>query len=239
MSRATQKKPMETGPEKPALAGARTDAAPAGPRPEPAATGLRERNKQARHDAIVDAAMRLFQRNGYEQTTMEEIAAEAAISAPTLYRYFPRKPELLIALFWLGRARMSPKLEAFHRSSVGMGAVEAVSGLLFLNNSGVESLGERKLWREAMAAQLRMHDLPDDEFRRIKQYFEEHIERMLLRLRADGKINKDAPIKPMLDVLYAIAAENYYRILANEFPSADDERHAMDAQVAMVMRGWV
>lgn len=239
MSRATQKKPMESTPAKAASTGALPDSAGKPPRSEPAMAGLRERNKQARHDAIVDAAMQLFQRKGYEQTTMEEIAAEADISAPTLYRYFPRKPELLIALFWLGRARMSPKLEAFHRASVGMGAVEAVSGLLFLNNSGVETMGERKLWREAMAAQLRMHDLPDDEFRRIKQYFEEHIERMLLRLRADGKINPDAPIKPMLDVLYAIAAENYYRILANEFPSADDERSAMDAQVGMVMQGWV
>lgn len=231
MSRATQKKPMESGPESHAAEAA------TGGRAEPA--GLRERKRLARHDTIVDAAMRLFQRKGYEQTTMEEIASEAEISAPTLYRYFPRKPELLIALFWAGRARMSPKLEAFHRASVGMDAVDSVSGLLFLNNSGVETMGERKLWREAMAAQLRMHDLPDDEFRRIKQYFEEHIERMLLRLRADGKIKQDAPIKPMLDVLYAIAAENYYRILANEFPSADDERRAMDAQVGMVMKGWV
>ena len=200
---------------------------------------LRERKRLARHETIVEAAMTLFQRKGYEQTTMEEIAAEADVSAPTLYRYFPKKTELLIALFWRGREEMEDALEDFHRQSVGMGAIEAVAGLLYLNNSGVETPGQRKLWREALAALLRMHDTPDDEFRIIKQYFEQHIERMLLRLRDDGKIRKDAPLPAMMSVLYAVASENYHRILANEFRSPADERRAMEAQVGMVMKGWV
>ena len=225
MSRATRRKPLES--------------APNDPPPEPAPTGLRERNRLARRDAIVEAAMTLFQHKGYEETTMEEIAAEAAISAPTLYRYFPKKTELLIALFWRGREEMSGALEEFHRKSVGMGAVEAVAGLLYLNNSGVATQGKRKLWREALAALLRMHDTPDDEFRIIKQYFEEHIERMLKRLRDDGQIRKDAPLPAMMSVLYGIASENYQRILANEFRSAADEKRAMEEQVGLVMRGWV
>ena len=183
--------------------------------------------------------MTLFQEKGYEQTTMEEIAAEADVSAPTLYRYFPKKTELLIALFWRGREEMADALEAFHRKSEGMGAVEAIAGLLYLNNSGVETPGKRKLWREALAALLRMHDTPDDEFRKIKQYFEQHIERMLLRLRDDGQIRKDAPLSAMMYVLYAMASENNHRILANEFTSQADEKRAMEAQVGLVMQGWV
>ncbi len=202
-------------------------------------TGLRERKRQARHDTIVEAAMTLFQRKGYEQTTMEEIAAEAGVSAPTLYRYFPKKTELLTALFWKARERMDEALEAFHRKSDGMGAIEAVAGLLYLNNSGVETPGARKLWREALAALLRMHDTPDDEFRLIKQYFEKHIERMLRRLRDDGLIRKDTPLAAMTNVLYGVAAENYHRKLANEFRDLAAERQAMDAQVRTLMQGWV
>ena len=202
-------------------------------------TGMRERKRQERRDAIIDAAMELFQSHGYEQTTMEDIAACADISAPTLYRYFPRKTELLIALFWKERERLAGALEAFHQRSSSWDAVSAVTGLLYLNNSGIRSRSERKLWREAVAALMRMHDEANDEFRAIKRYFEGHIERMLQRLHRDGLIAKQTPLPAMVDVLYAIAAENYYRMIANEFGSAEDEKSAMGDQVGLVLKGWL
>jgi AcrR family transcriptional regulator len=200
---------------------------------------MRERKRQERHDTIVDAAMALFQRHGYEQTTMEEIAAEADVSAPTLYRYFPKKSQLLVALFWKERERLADALDAFHKTSADWDAPRAVAGLLVLNNSGIRSRGARKLWREAIAALMRMHDEPNDEFRAIKQYFERHIERMLRHLQRESRIAKDAPIPALIGVLYAIAAENYYRMIANEFRNADEERQALEAQVRLVLKGWV
>jgi AcrR family transcriptional regulator len=202
-------------------------------------TGLRKRKRQERNDIIIDAAMDLFQAHGYEQTTMEEIAARADISPPTLYRYFPRKTELLIALFWKERERMDTVLEEFHRKSASWDAVSAMAGLLYLNNSGVHTKAQRKLWREVMAALLRIHDEATDEFRSIKEHFEKHVERMLRRLRDDGLIAKDAPLPAMMYVLYAVAAENYYRVIANEFKSVEDEKRAMEEQVALVLKGWL
>ena len=202
-------------------------------------TGMRERKRQERHDAIIDAAMLLFQRTGYEQATMEDIAAQADISPPTLYRYFPRKVDLLIALFWKERERLAASLEDFHRKSASMEAVEAVAGLLYLNNTGIRTKAERKVWREAVAALMRMHDTASDDFRAIKLYFEKHIERILQRLRRDGLISKDIPLPAMVKVLYAVAAENYYRMLANEFRNAEDERIAIEDQVDLVLKGWV
>jgi AcrR family transcriptional regulator len=202
-------------------------------------TGLRERKRQERNDLIIDAAMDLFQAHGYEQTTMEEIAARADISPPTLYRYFPRKTELLIALFWKERERMDTALEEFHRKSVSWDAVSAMAGLLYLNNSGVHTMAQRKLWREVMAALLRIHDEATDEFRSIKEHFEKHVERMLRRLQNDGLVAKEAPLATMMYVLYAVAAENYYRVIANEFRSAEEEKRAMEEQVALVFKGWL
>jgi AcrR family transcriptional regulator len=200
---------------------------------------MRQRKRQERHDALIDAATELFRTKGYEQTTMEEIAARADVSPPTLYRYFPRKTELLIAFFWKERERLAKALDDFHKKSAGMDAVESVAGLLYLNNSGVRSKAARKLWREAMAALLRTHDTADDEFRAVKQYFEKHIERMLQRLSRDQLIAKDASLPALVNVLYAIAAENYHRMLANEFSSADAERTAMKEQVSAVLKGWL
>jgi len=202
-------------------------------------SGMRQRKRQERHDALIDAAIELFQIQGYEQTTMEEIAARTDVSAPTLYRYFPRKTELLIALFWKERERLSAALDDFHRKSATWDAVSSVAGLLVLNNSGIRSKSARKLWREAIAALMRMHDEANDEFRAIKQYFERHIERMLKRLHRDGKIAKDTPLQVLVGVLYAIAAENYYRMIANEFRTADDEKRAIEDQVRLVLKAWI
>ena len=53
----------------------------------------------ARTKDILDAAMRTFARKGVESTTMQEIAAEADLSAGAIYRYFPSKDHLLRGVF--------------------------------------------------------------------------------------------------------------------------------------------
>lgn len=54
----------------------------------------REREKARRNTAILDAAQRIFQRRGYRQATMEEIAREAGYSVGTLYNLFRDKDDL-------------------------------------------------------------------------------------------------------------------------------------------------
>jgi len=45
--------------------------------------------------AIQDHALRLFVAKGYDETTVEEIAAAAGVSHMTFFRYFPRKEEVV------------------------------------------------------------------------------------------------------------------------------------------------
>jgi len=59
-------------------------------------TGLRERKKQKTREAIQRAALRLFSRNGYDETTVEDIAAAAEISASTFFNYFPTKEDVVL-----------------------------------------------------------------------------------------------------------------------------------------------
>ena len=72
---------------------------PARPRqpgaPAVPAIGLRERKKLKTKEAIQRAAMRLIEKQGYEETTIEEIAAAAEISPSTFFNYFPTKEDVV------------------------------------------------------------------------------------------------------------------------------------------------
>jgi AcrR family transcriptional regulator len=56
-----------------------------------AGLGLRERSKVQRRSAIQRAAMQLFAQQGYDQTTITEIAEAAGVSRRTISAYFPTK----------------------------------------------------------------------------------------------------------------------------------------------------
>ncbi|MEU7133583.1 TetR/AcrR family transcriptional regulator [Streptomyces sp. NPDC046261] len=56
--------------------------------------GLRESKKQETRQLISDHATRLFIENGFESTTIAEIAAAARVAKKTVTNYFPRKEDL-------------------------------------------------------------------------------------------------------------------------------------------------
>jgi len=62
----------------------------------PVARGLRERKKLKTKESIQREAMRLFQEKGYEETTIEQIAAAAEISPSTFFNYFPTKEDVVL-----------------------------------------------------------------------------------------------------------------------------------------------
>lgn len=95
---------------------------------------LRQRKRVATEQAIVDAAMTLFARDGYAGTTVDDIASAAGVGRRTLFRYFPTKEDILLDPRRLDRQGM---LSALRERRAGEDDVTRVLRVLATMRAGV------------------------------------------------------------------------------------------------------
>ena len=86
---------------------------------------LRERKKARTRASLREHALRLFREQGYQGTTVEQIAAAAEVSPSTFFRYFPTKEDVVI------QDDMDARLfAAFSRQPAGLAPVAAIRAAL-------------------------------------------------------------------------------------------------------------
>lgn len=92
---------------------------------DPQPVGLRERKKQRTRESLCGAALRLFMRQGYGRTTVDEIAAEVEVSQRTFFRYFANKEEVALAVLAEAEEKF---LEQLRARPAGENPLEAMRG---------------------------------------------------------------------------------------------------------------
>lgn len=83
---------------------------------------VRERQKRDRRQRIREAALRLFEEQGFQETTVMAIAKAARVSRGTVFNYYPYKEAILLEHF-------GERLQGLHERQEGPGAGDPVEGL--------------------------------------------------------------------------------------------------------------
>ncbi|WP_280261352.1 TetR/AcrR family transcriptional regulator [Nocardia wallacei] len=117
------------------------------------AGGTKRLPRAVREQQMLDAAVEVFSRKGYHDTSMDAIAAEAKISKPMLYLYYGSKDELFRASIQREAARFiesvavagNPKLTPHEQLRAGLEA--------FLSYVDNNRLSWQVLYRQALGQQ--------------------------------------------------------------------------------------
>jgi AcrR family transcriptional regulator len=128
----------------------------------------RERRKREVHDRIVEAAVPLFERQGFSATTALEIANAADVAEKTFYNHFPTKQHLIEELARQSLKRLMNKLAEARTA----GATPRERLLHFFGSAADEATGSsRPLARELILEWIRVSQVDGADDRRLHDAF--------------------------------------------------------------------
>ena len=147
---------------------------------------------------IIDAAVRVFARNGYYNSRVSDIAREAGIAAGTIYLYFKTKDEILVTLF---REKMAEWVALVRKAIAGerdpVAKIRKIVALHF------KMLEEHPELAEVVQVELRQGQkfFRGASAHEISAYFDV-IQGVLEEGVAAGRIRHDLPVKIATKMLF-------------------------------------
>ena len=153
-----------------------------------------------RRQRILDAAEACFVRNGFHRSTMNDVAAEAGMSAGNLYRYFASKEAIVTGLTERDRATLNADFRAVAHSPDVFGAIEAIGRKHLVEEPREKAVLVVEIWAEACRNPhiATLCGSIDNEIRR-------HLSQMLEGARQGGSIAADSDVEGAMQMLFTLA----------------------------------
>jgi TetR/AcrR family fatty acid metabolism transcriptional regulator len=143
--------------------------------------------KNNKYNQILEAAVRVFARQGFYQSTIAQIAKEAGVADGTIYLYFKNKDDILVQFF---SYRTKQVFESF-REEVDRAETSADK----LRNLVRRHLAEFQRDRDgAVVYQVETHQssrLAEDQIREMSQMYRDLISEIVEQGQQEGTIRKD------------------------------------------------
>lgn len=198
--------------------------------------GLRARQRAARRERIMFIAGELFMCQGYEETSLEEIAEKADLSSQTIYNYFESKRELLYLLHQRDEEQVADMMEARLPSLLALDdVVEPIIQLLYLPITSGYDYAKKRVWREIIS--LLMRSSPEYRLRYLGtlQRRRDMISAVLTRHQERGSIKNAVNCNLVADILQSIARNEFRAFILDDDKQIDTLRTEIADKAIMVI----
>ncbi|MBS3817927.1 TetR/AcrR family transcriptional regulator [bacterium] len=199
--------------------------------------GLREKKKKEREERIFTAAIQLFNRKGFSQTTMKDIAQMSRLGVGTLYNYFPSKNDLLLEI-------MEKKLDQMENESQNF-----IEKLLQSKDNGVSILKKfidyylnyffmlnKDIWNEAFMAFFSSSSYIQRGMRMDMRIISD-LQNLLDKLQKKGLIASDVDTESASFIIYSTLAFQFMGFIL--FPDMKKEQFYQNlySQLDLIYKG--
>lgn len=197
---------------------------------------LRDRQRLRRHRTILFSAAKLFETKGFTETTMEEIAAMAEVSPPTIYNYFHSKSDILLGLLEVDKEMMEEALESIINGPSG-GGLDLICELVRADLLGGYDITQKRVWRMISAAAFDASGESSSDYLEAQSVFMGKLKRLIARLQKEGKVRIDADPLDIARVINSITRESFRVYINSEGMSADQMIEMAHSQLRLLWRG--
>lgn len=199
--------------------------------------GLREKQKAQRRALIEKAAADLFVEKGFADTTIEEIAERALVSAPTVYNYYGTKGDLLLALVARGEEGIEEAQDDFSKQTAGHTPSELVAKVIHSNVNDTLSALSRELWGHVVAFVATASDpaVAPRYLETIASGLGTAIESVLRKYQEDGKLRAGTDMHELAFLLTRMERIHFLNFVYLKHMTVEDLHKAIAADVAMIV----
>ncbi len=164
---------------------------------------LKERQRQLREDAILDAAEDLLLNRGLGAMTLEDLSVEVGISKPTLYQHFRSKDEVIAGIMTRGLRAAKRQLQEF---SAVLPPAKALKALIEIF---VEKRAENNCGPVTDLC-IALSQLAQGPIREAEREFNDEIEVLVTAGQRDGTIRAGVPALFISQTMISISKDTTY-----------------------------
>ncbi|MBK8295432.1 MAG: TetR family transcriptional regulator [Solirubrobacterales bacterium] len=194
--------------------------------------GLRERKKRQTRMRISRVALELFDKNGYQKTTLPQIAKAADVSPRTVSTYFPSKEEMVFEGWGERRQALDDALEGRPGDETTMDALRTWL------------LSDREVWetREGEMSRLRRVVDSHPDLRAYERSRFHEFEKQLAAGIAQDIGQDPGDLEPRmaassLVAIFDVLNDERFQASESEPPSLTHQLHLLDQALAFVTAG--
>ena len=200
---------------------------------------LRQRQTQLGRDAIIESATALFLENGYQKTTIQNIADASGVGPATVFRHFSSKLGVFVAIAHRDIDAVFSAMDEVVQDppeDVAEAMVELLLAALSFTQKPVSQIpAHQRFWL--------LFPTGDQELDRFVEWADEKARRLILallaRFQAADQVPKNMDLPCMAEILFQVFNANYIAWNLDhsvELPLIQDK---LRRQIPLVFQGWL